>query len=291
MKAPPAKTKRKVIFSTSKASLKICDGKTEAPHYEHAPMQLSHLGSPWRRYRDVLTLLGMGDEIIIASEHEAPTKRVGVRKFHRGERDIETLSRFRALRHVNIVAAVEAFIGQEILYVAFEEMHMPLENIVRCPRRPTSNEVGVILGQVLDGLAYLELHQLYHSYLSCETVLVHADGDVKIGMQEQCRAATPQGKKQNVMEVGTMAMKLMQGYSSEDGEVGVEDNTGWSDSILAVLSSVASCDGASQLRKNAFFTQLWKKESRWPKETLCDLIVTTLISVHRYYKYKPQTFL
>ena len=90
----------------------------------------------------------MGDEIIIASEHEAPTKRVGVRKFHRGERDIETLSRFRALRHVNIVAAVEAFIGQEILYVAFEEMHMPLENIVRCPRRPTSNEVGVILGQV-----------------------------------------------------------------------------------------------------------------------------------------------
>ena len=68
-------------------------------------------------------------------------------------------------------------------------------------------------------------------------------------MQEQCRAATPQGKKQNVMEMGTIAMKLMQGYSSEDGEVGVEDNTGWSDSILAVLSSVASCDGPSQLRK------------------------------------------
>ena len=110
-------------------------------------------GSPWRRYKAILSLLDMGDKVIVASERAAPMSRVGVRRFPRGNQDTETLSRLREVRHANIVAALEAFQGQKILYIVFEDMHMPLDHVIRCPRRRTSDEVGTIVGQVWESRA------------------------------------------------------------------------------------------------------------------------------------------
>ncbi|KAG9249630.1 uncharacterized protein F5Z01DRAFT_472174 [Emericellopsis atlantica] len=245
-------------------------------------------GSPWRRYKAILSLLDMGDKVIVASERAAPMSRVGVRRFPRGNQDTETLSRLREVRHANIVAALEAFQGQKILYIVFEDMHMPLDHVIRCPRRRTSDEVGTIVGQILDGLDYLDSHRWCHSRLSCETILVQMAGDVKIGMQELCRAASSREQQQNLTDIGTITIKLMQGYALEEGKVGVEDLSDWQESsILDFLSAITSSDRAGRLRKNIFLVQIWEKESRWPKEILCDLFHTAQLSVRRYYHYKP----
>ena len=42
-------------------------------------------------------------------------------------------------------------------------------------------------------------------------------------MQELCRAASSKEQQQNLADIGTITMKLMQGYALEEGKVGVED--------------------------------------------------------------------
>jgi hypothetical protein len=81
----------------------------------------------------------------VASERLSPVSRVGVRRFLYDIEETKTLSRFRAVRHANVVAALEAFRGPKILYIIFKEMHMPLNHVVLCPRRRTSDEIGMIL--------------------------------------------------------------------------------------------------------------------------------------------------
>ena len=41
-------------------------------------------------------------------------------------------------------------------------------------------------------------------------------------MQELCRAASSKEQQQNLTDIGTITMKLMQGYALEEGKVGVD---------------------------------------------------------------------
>lgn len=105
-------------------------------------------GSPWKRYREVLSLLDLGDKVVVACERSDPRKRVNIRKFPRDETEAEMLSWFRSVRHANIVNVLQLFAGQKIVYVVLEEMHIPLDFLVRCPRQRSADEVGTIMGQV-----------------------------------------------------------------------------------------------------------------------------------------------
>lgn len=84
-------------------------------------------------------------------------------------------------------------------------------------------------------------------------------------------------------------MKLMQGYVLESGKVGIDNVGQWRDSdILDFVSAVTSADECRQLREHKFISEIWNRESRWPKEILHDLILTAEVTVHRYYQYKPK---
>ena len=122
---------------------------TKTPYTVKTDSQLStQKGSPWRRYREIMSLLDLGDKVLVASKRDAPTHRVGIRRFSHKEDTERILSHMRRLRHWNIVEVLEIFSGQKILYVVFEEMHMPLDYLVRSPRKRTSDEVGIVIGQV-----------------------------------------------------------------------------------------------------------------------------------------------
>jgi hypothetical protein len=43
-------------------------------------------GSSWRRYREIMSLLDLGDKVLVASKRDAPTHRVGIRRFSHEER-------------------------------------------------------------------------------------------------------------------------------------------------------------------------------------------------------------
>lgn len=94
-----------------------------------------------------MSVLDLGDKVLVTSERGRPMCRVVVRKFPQEDTE-NILSWIRRLRHANIVAALEVFSGQKIVYIVFEEMHISLDYLVRTPGKRTSDEVGLIIGQV-----------------------------------------------------------------------------------------------------------------------------------------------
>lgn len=105
-------------------------------------------GSPWKRYREILALLDLGDKVVVACERNAPGKHVNIRRFPRDEKEAERLSWFRNMRHANIVSVLEIFAGQRMLYVVLEQMQAPIDHLIRCLRQPSADEIGTIIGQV-----------------------------------------------------------------------------------------------------------------------------------------------
>lgn len=90
-------------------------------------------------------------------------------------------------------------------------------------------------------------------------------------------------------QVGIIVMKLMQGYVLESGKVGIDDVGKWRDSdVLDFVSAVTSADESRQLRAHKFISEIWNRESRWPKEILHDLIYTAEVTVPRNYGFKPK---
>ncbi|ODA75786.1 hypothetical protein RJ55_08686 [Drechmeria coniospora] len=246
-----------------------------------------HRGSPWIRYKKILTLLDFAGEIIV-SRKKASLEMVGVTLINTVKED-ETLEWLRKLRHGNIVAAFEAFSTETALYVVYEEMHIPLEHIVKSPAFPSSEEIGTILGQILDGLIFLETHGRTHGSLNCDNVLLHRTGLVKLGDGAQYDSfvpATSEAKVSDLKELATITMRLMQKYALDNGKVGVENPTHWRESqILDFLSSIMSATGPRQPRRHFFLHQIWRKGSRWPVEALCDLITVAQHTVPRDYRW------
>ena len=81
-------------------------------------------------------------------------------------------------------------------------------------------------------------------------------------MQELCRATSSKEQQQNLTDIGTITMKLMQGYALEEGKVGVEDLGDWQESsILDFLSAITSSDRAGRLRKVGY-NQSFRSQTR-----------------------------
>ena len=114
-------------------------------------------GSPWKRYREVLSLLDLGDKVVVACERSDPRKRVNIR------RDAHTSRLFGKMPPT-------AFRRRS------RDHHGTGE-----PRQPCHITSVSSPPQILDGLAYLESRGFCHGALSCNSVLVNALGDVKIG--------------------------------------------------------------------------------------------------------------
>ncbi|OCK91215.1 uncharacterized protein K441DRAFT_220440 [Cenococcum geophilum 1.58] len=110
---------------------------------------------------------------------------------------------------------------------------------------PHLNEIrlAAILGQILNGLAYLATKGLEHGSLSCSNILIHPYGDVKIAYQEYCHIRPSQNAEpRDIRALSYIVMELMQGYVKEERAVGVDDLRRWpSDSdAVGFLSETTS---------------------------------------------------
>lgn len=123
------------------------DTKNAGREAEDADLPLQS-GSPWRRYREILALLDLGDKVVVACERNTYAKCVNIRRYPRDDKEEERLSWFRNLRHANIVSVLQLFAGKKMLYVVLEPMKLPIDHLIRCLWQLSADEVGTIMGQV-----------------------------------------------------------------------------------------------------------------------------------------------
>ncbi|KAI0389044.1 hypothetical protein F5Y17DRAFT_156743 [Xylariaceae sp. FL0594] len=127
----------------------------------------------------------------------------------------ETLYWCRRLRHNNIITALETFSTDNILYIAFEEMDATLGALVACPAYPNENQLGAILGQLLDALVYIK-NELVHSRLDCDQVVLNKSGSVKIMAHEyRERALGGSEDADTLKDLRCIILRLMYKSTSE----------------------------------------------------------------------------
>ncbi|KAH7111360.1 kinase-like domain-containing protein, partial [Dendryphion nanum] len=216
--------------------------------------------SPWTKYEEVFDV-ELGELVKVAIQNAPTTKLVSVRVFPAPAAE-KTLHMYRRVQHQNIVAALDAFTTDDGLYVVLEHMPLTLEWIVRSPAYPNERQLAAILGQILDGVAYLAAEGLEHGSLSCSDILINTDGDVKIANQHACRLK-PQQSVGDLRALSSITMELMQKYVKEDGAIGIDNLHRWHSNSDAVsfLSATTSVESAAELRKHPLLSRPWRKES------------------------------
>ncbi|KAF2267288.1 hypothetical protein CC78DRAFT_551976 [Lojkania enalia] len=252
--------------------------------------------SPWTKYEEVFSV-ELGGPIKVAIQKAPTIKLVSVRVFPAPAAE-KALHMFRRVQHRNIVAALDAFTTDDGFYIVLEHMPVPLEWIVRSPADPNEQQLAAILGQILDGVAYLAAQGLEHGALCCSDILLNTDGDVKIGKSilqfsyhELTHLANPnscnlkaEGSVRDLRALSSITMELMQKYTKEDGAVGIDDLHRWHSNSDAVgfLSATTSVGSAAELRKHPLLSHPLRKES------LIGIISLAQVCTRGRYKYSPQ---
>ncbi|KAH8193871.1 hypothetical protein TruAng_011960 [Truncatella angustata] len=78
------------------------------------------------------------------------------------------------------VAPIESYITEDDCIVVYEGMSISLDMLIRSLAYPSDEELGVILGQILDALSYVEKNGFQLASLTPQMVLLSSDGEVKI---------------------------------------------------------------------------------------------------------------
>ncbi|KAI5465183.1 kinase-like domain-containing protein, partial [Mariannaea sp. PMI_226] len=192
----------------------------------------------------------LGGKVTIARSKDPISTLVGIRKYPTGKAE-EILPKSRKLSHLNIVRVLDAFVTNQFLYLVFEDMRLSLEHLVVSPAYPTSLQLGTILGQVLDGLNFIQGEGYGHGSLNCGNILINDQGCVKVGGQELCQITSPDLKARDIFDFGKVMMKLMQKVDRKDGKIGVDDPSRWQDNpdTMQFASSVASTRSLKELRR------------------------------------------
>ncbi|EXA31036.1 hypothetical protein FOVG_17632 [Fusarium oxysporum f. sp. pisi HDV247] len=96
--------------------------------------------------------------------------------------------------------------------VVYEFMPVSLAEIA-ASRKVRGPELAYILKQILDGLLYLEEHDIGHPQLSCSNVLLDTSGQVKIWGQHFCSYGTTDNLLAGFWRI---TVELMNGYLKKD---------------------------------------------------------------------------
>ncbi|GKT61088.1 serine/threonine protein kinase [Colletotrichum tofieldiae] len=168
----PQKKRVDVMFTDSAQSI-------ARSHKTHSSAQTSDIewNSPWKHYREEFQLHDLGGSLTVAVRQGT---QVHIRKIALLESQ-DALSKFRRLRHQNVVEFVHAYMADPYLHAVFEPTMFSLYHLAKCPKYPDENQLGVIVGQVVDGLSYLEAEGFEHPTLDSRSILVTDAGIVKIG--------------------------------------------------------------------------------------------------------------
>ncbi|KAH7303113.1 hypothetical protein B0I35DRAFT_465821, partial [Stachybotrys elegans] len=126
---------------------------------------------PWKHYEWILTYHDLGGDVDLALVRAKPDVLVNIRVFTTQEAE-QTLSRIQQLPRDLFVEAYDAYVTEESLYVIFEEMHINLSRMIKSTDYPTPHQVGAIIGQIIEGIAYLENEGMEHIHLDSSSVLL-----------------------------------------------------------------------------------------------------------------------
>ncbi|KAK3933579.1 hypothetical protein QBC46DRAFT_275492, partial [Diplogelasinospora grovesii] len=94
--------------------------------------------------------------------------------------------------------------------IVLEEMKITLSHVIRCSKYPDRQELGAILGQILDGVVYLEKEGIEHA-LGWNNVLFNLAGEAKINKTSRSRTVSRM--------IAHITMGLM---NKDDKSVGVQ---------------------------------------------------------------------
>jgi hypothetical protein len=102
------------------------------------------------------------------------------------------------------------------------------------------------------------LKGLEHGALTCSNILLHPNGDVKIGLHltpneskkvKEARVSVSQKPLHDIRALSPIVMELMQGYVKDGGAVGLDNLNHWSSDALGFLSDTISATSAAELIK------------------------------------------
>ncbi|KAM3552086.1 hypothetical protein ARSEF4850_007553 [Beauveria asiatica] len=138
--------------------------------------------SLWNNYNELYCVqFGNGPYFPVARHIELQpdgTSLCLVKQFSGADAE-ECIHAIRRIKHHQFVQAQNLFHIENELSVAFEYMPMSLAEV---EGNPLLDDLllASILGQVVDGLLYLEKNSLGHGNLTCSNILVDMRGNVKI---------------------------------------------------------------------------------------------------------------
>ncbi|EJP60717.1 uncharacterized protein BBA_10335 [Beauveria bassiana ARSEF 2860] len=178
---------------------------------------------PQDTYRRLFDLqLGESNYFTVAEEDRSHPERqsVVIIKTFTGPAAKSQIQAIRRIQHNRFVDAKEFLPIDEGYLVSFEFMPLALCEIAG---NPLLNDVRLasVVGQIVDGLLYLEQNGLEHSSLTCSNVLVDLFGNVKIWNQEHIKLSA--GRYQHVEALGEIIMYLAHGQARDDGIVGLDE--------------------------------------------------------------------
>lgn len=139
--------------------------------------------SPWTKYGKCFELqFGSNPYVVVAGPSataaDSDSDTVLVQRL-RGINEQVQVQSIQRIQHPSFLAAQEIFYCEEVFSVSFDFMPISLAELAGNPLLADIH-LACILGQVLEGLVYLERNKLEHGRLTCANILVDQNGSVKI---------------------------------------------------------------------------------------------------------------
>ncbi|KAH6703061.1 kinase-like domain-containing protein [Leptodontidium sp. MPI-SDFR-AT-0119] len=231
------------------------------------------LESPWDHYKQVFEL-GLGSFVIVVSRRA--THDLFTMKRFQGADEVRML---QSLGHRNLHQMLECFSLEDSYFAVFGYEPISLAHIACSPPFLTELQLAAIVGQILDGLAYLAANGLEPGPYNCSNILLDADGTVKMSNHESCKEITP---IQDLKALGYVTMELMQKYLSSSGSMGLEDFRYWPSDGKAVsfLAMTTSATSLEQLLSHPLLDCDWREgDLKW-------IVALAAVTTHRGWRYK-----
>ncbi|KAL8832496.1 MAG: hypothetical protein Q9191_000223 [Dirinaria sp. TL-2023a] len=181
----------------------------------------------------------------VAKRHSA-SEVVAVKKLSDSSRNI-SLSMLLRVQGEYFVRCTNAYEFEAELYVVLEHMSISLIQVVAAPVHPKETHVTSIM---LSGIKFLESKDLVHDDITCSSVLLNDDGEVKISMQERCTIMSKEIKRghSDVQAVEDIMRQLL---GKREGAA-ANDLRRWSSTAEEFSSKIMSASAEELLQVSEF---------------------------------------